>query len=77
MGSVVFVVQKAFDLNSLASLGKPEDHHQCQKQGEHITATAIAEQFAVIAIVVVGRQVHCQKPQIGDSYKEMSFKNSL
>lgn len=77
MGSVAFVVQKAFVLDSLASLSKPKDHHQCQKQGEQIAATAIAEQFTVIAIVVVRRQVHCQKPQIGDSYKEVSFKNSL
>ena len=56
---VIFVVKR---LVISASLGKPEDHYQCQKKGKKITAAAIAEQFTVIAIVVVGRQIHCQKP---------------
>ncbi|KEI70074.1 hypothetical protein GV64_04335 [Endozoicomonas elysicola] len=75
--SVIFVISVVQRLVISASLGKAENHHQRQKQGEKITAAAVAEQFTVIAVMVVRRQIHCQKPQIGKSYKEVSFKNSL
>ncbi|WP_419832916.1 hypothetical protein [Endozoicomonas atrinae] len=70
---VISVVQK---LVISASLGKSEDHHQRQKQGEQISAAAIAEQFVVTAFMVVRGQVHCLKPQIKNSYKEVFYKNS-